>query len=970
MAFGFELTCDQEVPELNGRARIWLHAQSGAELLSIENDDENKAFGIVFRTPPPDATGLPHILEHSALNGSRKYPVKSPLDQALKGSLATWVNALTFPDKTGYIVSSQNTRDLYDLADVFLDAVFYPLLRPQTFRQEGWHYELDTIDSPLALNGRVLNEQRGNFAAPARLIEHHSQIPLFPDTPYGVNRGGDPVEIPNLTYERLVDYHRTYYHPSNARIYFYGDDDPEERLRYLNAWLRDLDRERTEVDSAFPLQPRFDRPRRATIPYDAGQGADERTGWITLNWVLAEVGDPELMLALEVLAHILVGTPASPLRSVLIDSGFGEDLAGIGLFTHVRQMYFSTGLKGIDPTAANQVETLIEKTLRRLSDEGVDPDIVSAALNTVGFQLREANYGHFPRGLALLWLRATTTWVHDGDPLALLAFESPLRTISDRLQGDEIYLRRLIREYLVDNTHRATVLLVPDSSGRKGAAERRQMDEARASMSEDDLHRIVAETAESRRLQETPDPPEALAAIPALTLGDLDVQSSRIPCQVLDVSGCTTLHHDLFTNDILYLDLAFDLHALPQELVPYAPLFGQALIEIGTEREDTTALAQRIGRKTGGISSSVLTSSVTGSPQAMGRLVLRSKATTAQADGLLEILHDLLFTVRLDNQERFRQLTRKAKAELASSLLPNGAAVVGTRLAARYSEAGWLAEQVGGIAQHEFLSQLAQEIERDWPTVLSRLEKVRRTLLNHRTLICNATVDSANWAQVAPKLRPLVSSLPAGPVETAVWTPRSPAAFEGLAIPTPVNYVAKGANLYELGYKVHGSIATIVHHVETAWLWERVRAQGGAYGGFCTFDRPSGLFTYLSYRDPNLLGTIETYDRTAQFLRDLELSETERVKSIIGAIGRIDAYELPDARGYTSMVRYLRGESDADRQRFRDELLHTTAGDFRAFADVLDRVQERGSVVVMGSREAIAEANAARGNWLEVTEVL
>jgi Zn-dependent M16 (insulinase) family peptidase len=956
--YGFELVRDQQIAELNSRACIWRHIQTGAELLSMENDDENKAFGIVFRTPPPDATGLPHILEHTVLGGSRNYPVKNPLDELLKGSLATWINALTFPDKTGYIAASQNVVDLYNLANVFLDATFYPLLRPEAFKREGWHIELNSLDDSLALNGRVLNEQRGNFAAVTRLIEHHSQMPLFPDTPYGVNRGGDPAQIPNLTYERLMAYHRTFYHPSNARVFFYGDDNPEERLRYLDTWLRDF--ERTTVDSAFPLQPRFDRPRRVAIPYDAGQDAGKGKGLITLNWVVAEVGDPETMLAWDILAHILVGMPASPLRLALIDSGLGQDLAGIGLFTHVRQMYFSTGLKGIHPTDAEQIEALIEDTLCRLSDEGIDPDIVAASLNAVGFQLREANYGHFPRGLGLFWQRVTTTWIHDGDPLALLAFETPLRAISNRLERGERTFERLIRECLVDNTHRATVLLAPDPSMPRKAAERKHLDEMRAAMSEDDLHKLVEETDAFRCAQEMPDPPEALATIPTLALSDLEVQSPPIPCQALERGGGTVLYHDLFTNGILYIDLAFDLHTLPQELLPYAPLLGQALIGIGTEGEDYISLAQRIGRKTGGLSSSLLTSAVIGSRQAAGRLVLRAKATVSQGDDLFEILRDILLTAGLDNRKRFTQLALEAKADLESGLLPNGAEIAATRLGARYGEAGWLADQVSGIGQLAFLRHLAQEVERNWPAVLSRLEEIRRTLIDRNALLCNATVDNAGWAQLAPKVRDLLLALPARAVNHAKWMPESIAAFEGLPISTPVNYVAKGANLYELGYELHGSIAAIAHTIETSWLWERVRAQGGAYGARCTFDRPSGLFTYRSYRDPNLLGTIGIYDRTEQFLRDLELSEAERVKSIIGAIGRIDVHQLPDARGYTSMVRYLCGEGDEDRQRFRDELLNTTAGDFLAFADVLQRVQEQGSVVVIGSPEAIAAANGAR----------
>jgi Zn-dependent M16 (insulinase) family peptidase len=565
-----------------------------------------------------------------------------------------------------------------------------------------------------------------------------------------------------------------------------------------------------------------------------------------------------------------------------------------------------------------------------------------------------------------------STWLYDGDPLAPLAFEAPLQAIHDRLNCSERYFESMINDYLLGNQHRVTVLLKPDPNVRheQESAERARLDRARSAMSEDDLRRVVEEARELKRLQETPDPPEALASIPTLTLEDLDKENKRIPIEVVNTGGASTLYHDLFTNGIVYLDLAFDLHALPQELLPYTPLFGQALVKIGTETEDFVKLSRRIGRKTGGISPTLLTSSAMGTSQAAARLVLRGKATIGQADDLLAILHDILLTVKLDNQERFQQMVLEAKARAETGLVPGGHGVVRTRLGAQFDEAGWVADQTGGIEQLFFLRQLATDVERDWPAVLSVLEDVRRTLINRGALICNVTLDADNWAQFEPALAGFISGLTATSTVRVPWTPQRPVAFEGLTIPARVNYVAKGTDLYRLGYKLDGSISVIANHLRTTWLWERVRVQGGAYGGFCTFDRHSGLFAYLSYRDPNLLATIDNYDQTAQFLRGLELSEDELVKSIIGAIGRIDSYQLPDAKGYTSLVRYLTGESDEVRQQLREQVLGTTLSDFRAFADVLEEVKQAGHVVVMGSEEAIDQVNAERSGWLQVTKVL
>ncbi len=967
---GFELIQEREIPELNTQARLFRHVRTGAELLSLENDDENKVFGITFRTPPQDSTGVPHIMEHAVLGGSRKYPVKEPFIELVKGSLQTFLNALTFSDKTAYPLASQNLQDFYNLIDVYLDAVFYPRITPHTLRQEGWHYELEDPEEPLRFKGVVFNEMKGAYSSPDSLLGRYSEQSLFPDTTYGFDSGGDPTEIPNLTYEQFQAFHETHYHPSNARIFFYGDDHSDERLRFVNEYLKDF--EAREVDSAIGLQPRFETPLHLTHPYDASEDEGQNKGMVTVNWMLAENTDPETTMGLQMLSYILIGTPASPLRKALIDSGLGEDLTGGGLDSNIRQMAFSTGLKGIAPQDAEQVETLILNTLGTLADEGIESDMVEAAVNTIEFRLRENNTGSFPRGLFLL-LRALDTWLYDGDPVVPLAFEAPLSAIKDHLQAGEDYFEDLIRRYLLDNPHRTTVLLEPDPiyRQRQEAAEKERLAQARAAMDEAQIQAVIEETRALKRIQETPDSPEALATIPTLTLDDLEKQNKRIPRAVSQIDGATTLYHDLFTNGIVYLDVGFNLHTLPQEYLPYVPLFGQSLVKLGTETEDFVKLSRRIGRKTGGIAPAAFTSAAQNSETGAAWLFLRGKATMDHADDLLEILRDVLLTVKLDNPARFKQLVLEAKARREATIVPAGHHIVNTRLKAYLNSAHWAAEQMGGVSNLFFLRQLAQDVEQDWPSVLEKLEHIRQTLLNRKAALFNVTLDGTNWAGFQPKLVDFARTLPAAPVNLVQWTPTAAHGPEGLTIPAQVNYVGKGANLYNLGYELHGSVAVITNYLRTTWLWERVRIQGGAYGGFCTFDHRAGVFNYLSYRDPNLLETLDNYDQTAQFLRDLDLSQEELTKSIIGAIGNMDAYQLPDAKGYTSMTRYLTGDTDAARQQRRDEILSTTAADFRAFGEVLEPVKREGLVVVLGSQEAIQAADDTRGgDWLEVQKVL
>ncbi len=968
ISHGFELIREQNIPELNTQARIWRHVKTGAELLSLENDDENKTFGIAFRTPPSDSTGIAHIMEHAVLGGSRKYRVREPFVELLKGSLYTFLNAFTSPDKTTYPVASANLQDFYNLVDVYLDAVFYPLITPNHLAQEGWHYELENADDPLIYKGVVFNEMKGAYSSPDNVFYRCNQRSLFPDNTYGFDSGGDPTVIPDLTYEQFKRFHNTLYHPANARILFYGDDDAEERRRILDVYLREF--EPLQVDSAVPLQPAFSEPKRFTHPYSVDGEADAAKGMAQVNWLLPENDDPALTMALDILSYALVSTPASPLRKALIDSGLGEDLTGGGLAAGLRQMTFGVGLKGIAAADAEKVERLILDTLATLADEGLDREMIEAALNTTEFNLRENNTGRFPRGLALL-MRSLETWLYDGDPLAPLAFEAPLAQVKERLTADELFLQKLIRAYLLDNPHRTTVALEPDPelAQKMEQAEKERLTAVKSRLSRAEIQAIIENTRELKALQEKPDAPEALASIPRLSLADLDKESKVIPIDAAEMQGSQLLYHDLFTNGIVYLDLGFDLRALPADLLPYAALFGRALVEIGTESEDFVKLSQRIGRKTGGIFTDSFTSTRQDGRASAAHLFLRGKATMAQAGDLLDILRDVLLTVKLDNRERFRQMVLEAKAGKEASLIPAGHSVTNTRLRSHFTEADWVSEQIGGLEYLFFLRQLAEAVENDWPSALAKLEEVRRLLLNRTNMTVNVTLDGENYGRFQPQLADFLSALPANGVEINGWSPTFSQNNEGLTIPAQVNYVGKGANLYDLGYTQHGSVSVITQYLRTTWLWEKVRVQGGAYGGFCQFDRFSGVFTYLSYRDPNLKGTLENYDGTAVFLRDLQLSQDELVKSIIGAIGTIDAYQLPDAKGYTSMIRHLIGETETARQQYRDEVLSTSVSDFKDFGEVLSEVRENGLVVVLGSADAINQANDD-SEWLEVTQVL
>ncbi len=966
---GFERIGERHIPEIGSTARLYRHQRTGAELLSLTNADENKVFGVALRTPPADSTGIAHILEHSVLCGSRKYPVKAPFLELIKGSLKTFLNAFTFPDKTVYPVASTNLQDFYNLVDVYLDSVFHPRITSEILQQEGWHYELDSADAPLIYKGVVFNEMKGVYSSPEGIAGRAAQRSLFPDTAYGVDSGGDPRVIPDLTYETFKAFHERCYHPSNARFFFYGDDPEEKRLEIIDGVLAEFETAPTSKPVA--LQPRFPEPRASRHTFAASSGPAKQAR-VLVNWMLDELTDVETSLAAAILGRILVGTPAAPLRKALIDSGLGEGVSGGGFSRTLRQATFSTGLKGIEEADAAKVETLILATLTALARDGIDPATVEAAMNSVEFGLRENNTGSFPRGIVLM-MRALEGWLHGRDPLEPLAWDAPLGRLKARLAGGERVFEDLIRRHLLENPHRTTLVFAPDpeQAAREAAEERARLDAARAGMSEADIAAVIEDAQKLKRLQETPDAPEALAAIPSLQLSDLPPRNAVIPMETGEAGGTRVFTHELDTNGIIYLDIGLDLRTLTPDLVPYLAIFRRALLETGAGKADFVELSQRIDRSTGGISPSTWTSAITDKPGTAAWLFLRAKAMPDKAGEMLAILRDVLLEPRLNDSDRITQLARELKAGMESQLVPGGHAFVARRLRGGFTEAGWAEEQMSGISQLVFARAICEEMDDGGGRVLAALARIRAALVNRRTMLCNVTADGAALRGFEPELARFLDALPAEPVNIPTWPDLDAPHAEGLTIPAKVNYVGKGECLYRLGFRPGGEVMAARQLLATGWLWEKIRVQGGAYGGMCAFDRRSGVFTFTSYRDPNLLKTLDIYDGAANYLRTATIAEPELVRAVIGSIGIMDAYMLPDAKGMISLQRRLAGDSEELRQRRRDEVLTADVAGVRRFADALDAVAAEGRVAVLGSAEAIAAADAEKGGgWFTVSKVM
>lgn len=963
---GFTLVREEELRETGGRVRLWKHDVTGAELLSICNDDENKSFGVSFRTPPRDSTGVAHILEHSVLCGSDKYPVKEPFVELLKSSLQTFLNALTFPDKTCYPVASCNLQDFYNLMDVYLDAVFHPRIDENVLRQEGWHIEADDPDGPWQFKGVVFNEMKGVYSSPDSVLMEECQHAVFPDMLYSLDSGGDPAVIPSLTFEAFREFHASYYHPSNARFFFWGDDPEEARLARIAEVIAPY--ERREVSSEVPLQPRLASPRLLEVPYAASEGEEADKAHVAVNWLLCESRETEEMFVLNMLEHIISGLPGSPLRKALMDSGLGEDISGCGLEGDLRQAYFSMGLRSIDPKNAPEVERLMMETLADLAENGVPAPAVEAALNSLEFMLRENNTGSFPRGLAAMF-RSLSDWLYDGDAFAPLAWEKPLESIKKRLASGEKVFENAIRRWFLENTHRVTVLLLPDAglAAARQSAEDARLAALREGMSEEERREVAEIAAALRVAQQTPDSQEALDTVPSLGKQDLPAENAVIPCAVEKADDIDVVTHELDTMGILYAGLAFDLSAVPARLLPLVPLYARALTELGTKRSDYVELGFEISAHTGSLGAGPVILSRVADASPVCLLSVSGKCTADKVDRMTALMGEILTEPDFDNRERFTQMALEEKARIEQAAVPSGHTLVNTRLSGRLSLAGRISEAMNGVSELFYVRDLIRRLEADWDGVRADLALLHELIIRRNGVKLDMTADSALLGAARSSLEALVSSLPSRDVPMVGLEFEALPGAELLSIPAQVNYVGLGLSLKDTGYRYKGSQAVILRHLRMGYLWDRVRVQGGAYGCFARFGRATGAFTFASYRDPNVENTLRVYRETADYLGNLSLSEADITRAVVGAIGDVDTYMLPGAKGATAFSRWMTGESNEERQRIREEILSTRLSDFHDFAPYLAAALKNAVPCVLGGADA--EAVAGAEGWT-ITRVL
>lgn len=955
----YEIVSLEYIDEIKSQAALLRHRKTGARIAVLANDDENKTFNIGFRTPPKDSTGVAHIMEHSVLCGSEKFPAKDPFVELAKGSLNTFLNAMTYPDKTVYPIASCNDADFQNLMHVYLDAVFHPniYIHDEIFRQEGWHYELTDKDAPLIYNGVVYNEMKGAFSAPEQILYRKITDTLFPDTIYSVESGGDPDVIPQLTYAQFLDFHRKYYHPSNSYIYLYGNMDVAEKLAFIDeAYLCQFDN--TRVDSAIAKQAPFAHTSVTRGEYPIGNDdREDNAAYMAYSWVVGDSLDAKLCLGFQILEYALMEAPGAPLKQALLDKGFGEDIYGM-FETSLIQPYLSIIIKNINEEDRDEIVQVIQTELEKMADGGLNHKTLEGALNYYEFKSREGDFGRWPKGL-MYGLQLMDSWLYDDNkPFVHLKFQAVYDELREGLSKG--YFEDLIRHYMIDNTHCSVYLLCPSKglAARKEQALADQLAEYKASLSEEELEQLIAATEELKQYQSEPSPKEILEMIPLLTIDDIRKEAEPIYNKVLSEEGIAILQHEIETNRIAYVDLLFDISHIDAEEVPYLGILTEVLGNMNTDHYTYQELTDEVNLYTGGLRTAVNIYGLQGSDTYKPRFEMSGKVLYSKVPKMFELFEDILLHTHFDDEKRLKEILNQLKSRLEMGFMSNGHSTAVNRAMSYFNQGSWYKELVEGIAFYQFLCAILKDYDTRKTEIIHKLQTIGQKIFRKAYLMADMTVDHEGM-QICTK--PLVSfagklyTAPMSAVDCAVKTigtcPRHNEAFITSGM---VQYNACVGNFGGSGMAYSGSMNVLKNVLGNEYLWNNVRVKGGAYGCMCGF-APSGNGYFTSYRDPNLAKTYDIYANAADYVRSLALDDRELTKYIIGAVGAIDLPMTASMKGNRSLAAFLGERSFEQIQKNRDELLATTVDDLRGLSKAVASVIEAGHICVVGSESKITE---------------
>ena len=944
------------IEEMQSEGIVLEHKKTKARLFLVSNDDENKVFCIGFRTPPDNDCGLPHILEHSVLCGSDKFPLKDPFVELVKGSLNTFLNAMTYPDKTVYPVASCNDKDFHNLMDVYMDAVLHPNIykEEKIFRQEGWHYELESKDAPLIYNGVVYNEMKGAYSSPESILDSVTQKTLFPDTCYGKDSGGDPVHIPELSYEKFLDFHRTYYHPSNSYIYLYGDMDMAEKLTWLDEeYLSHY--EEHPVDSRIREQKAFDAPVEREFSYSITEGeSEEDATYLSINTVVGDDLDPKLYVAFQILEYTLLDAPGAPLKQALIDAGIGKDILG-GYESGILQPYFSVIAKDANKEQKGEFLAIVKGTLRKLADQGINRKSLLAGMNYFEFKYREADYGSAPKGL-MYGLQCLDSWLYDGDPMTHLCYQETFDFLKKEVENG--YFEQLIKDYLLDNPFGAVIVVAPEKNLTAKEDEKlaKKLSDYKASLSEEELEALVTATRELKEYQDTPSTPEILAKIPLLKREDIEKKAETFCWMEKEEDGIKVLHHNFFTSGIGYLKVLFNTEVLSQEDLPYAGLLKSILGSISTAHYSYSDLTSEIHLNSGGVDFSVTSFANLEEPEHFtGAFVASIRVLYDKLDFGFTMLEEILNHSVFTDEKRLGEVIQETRSRAKMKLENAGHSTAVSRATSYFSATAYYNELTGGTAYYHFLEQLEKDYDSKKGEIIARLQEVSRKLFTRANMLVNYTADDKGYEKLPETLKLLADKLPQGGGEKHAFTHPVKNVNEGLKTSAKVDYVARCGNFRDAGLEYTGALKILQVILSYDYLWLNIRVKGGAYGCMSGFGR-SGEGYLVSYRDPNLKETNEIYEGIPAYLEAFDPDDRDMTKYVIGTISNLDAPLPPSVKGSRGLSAYLSGVTEEMMQTERDQILGAAKEDIRALAAQVKAVLQTGSFCVVGNEEKI-EAN-------------
>ncbi|MBR4706966.1 MAG: insulinase family protein [Pseudobutyrivibrio sp.] len=953
----YDLIKEEKLEGLDSLGFIFEHKKTKARICFISNDDTNKVFYIGFRTPPKDSTGVAHIVEHTVLCGSDKYPVKDPFVELVKGSLNTFLNAMTYPDKTVYPIASTNDADYMNLIDVYMDAVFHPNIYKyrEIFEQEGWHYEMEDADSDLTINGVVYNEMKGAFSSPDDVLGRQILNSLFPDTTYAIESGGDPKDIPNLTYEDFLAFHSKYYHPSNSYIYVYGDVDIDDLLEYLDTkYLRYYDY--LEVDSEINMQPAFEKPVDLTFDYPIGADQDvENNTYLSYNVCIGDVLDPNMYRAFDILNYALVSAPGAPLYQALIDANIAEDVE-CSFESSQRQMYFSVVARGANEEDKERFVQIIEDTLRNEIKKGIDKKTLLAAINGEQFRARELDFGSAPKGL-IIGLQLLDSWLYDKNrPFLHLHAVETLDKIKARVNNG--LFDYIADVYLLSNNHKSIVTLRPKQglTAAEDEALRQKLAAKKATLSDEEIKEIVEHTAYLKEYQETPSSKKDLAKIPMLSRFDLTREARKIDLAVYEEDGTTILHHKVNTNGIHYFNMVFDISDVTLNDIPYVSLVERFIGLLDTKHYSYADFTNEMYLHTGGITTTTAVHEVKDKPEDYKiTFEVRSKFIYDETDAAKDLALEMICHTKFSDEKRLKELITAEKSHIESILSSRGNQVAATRARTGFSKRAKITDAGSGLEFYRFLVDIEENFDSRKAEIISKLNKLCETIFAKDRLI----ISSTGRAEALEQSKKLLADIKPALSQTKL-------SFEGesnftihpvkeaLKDASQIQYVAMAGDFIKAGFNYNGAFKILNTILGYDYFWIKVRVQGGAYGCNMNASR-SGDIVFVSYRDPNLSETLKVFEQTGDYLRNFDADDRDMTKFIIGTISGMDTPLTPSQRGLRGLNCYMSGITYEDLQKVRDEVLDATVEDIRALANPVDGAMNQRYICVVGNESVIEE---------------